>query len=198
MAAMMLPTPPMLLAFLLVGELWLMRSRLSSDASRKADRGSLRLLMAVIGGSVGLAWLAKRGFPQASFESLSGLGPVAAGRLYLAGLALFAAGVCLRWYSMAYLGRLFTFDVAVAADHRVIDTGPYRYIRHPAYTGSLLTFLGLGLCGGNLVSLILLVTPIALAFLHRIAVEEAALTTALGSRYADYAGRTRRLVPFVY
>ncbi len=193
-----LPTPAMLLAFMLVGELWLMRSRLSGDASRKADRGSLRLLMAVIGISVGLAWLAKRALPQANFDVLLDLGPTALKCVYAAGLCLFAAGLGLRWYAMAYLGRLFTFDVAVAADHRVIDSGPYRYVRHPAYTGSLLTFLGLGLCDGNLVALLVLVTPIALAFLRRIAIEEAALTEALGARYSEYAGRTRRLVPFVY
>ncbi len=193
-----LPTPPMLLAFLLASELWLMRSRLSGDASRKADRGSLRMLMAIIAGGVGLAWLAKRALPQANFESLFGLAPVAMTRLYCIGLALFAAGVGLRWYSMAYLGRLFTFDVAVATDHRVVDSGPYRHIRHPAYTGSLLSFMGLGLCGGNALSMLVLLAPIVWGFLRRISIEEAALTSALGSHYADYAGRTKRLLPFVY
>ena len=193
-----LPTPPMLFAFMLAGEIWLMRSRLSADASRQADRGSLRLLIAIILVSTGLAWAAKRRVPQASFEALLGLGPMALACIYWAGLALFVAGVGLRWYSMIYLGRLFTFDVAVADDHQVIASGPYRRIRHPSYTGALMAYAGLGLCGGNLLSLLVLVTPIALAFLRRIAVEEAALTSALGSRYADYAGRTKRLVPFVY
>ena len=193
-----LPTPPMLFAFMLAGEIWLMRSRLSADASRQADRGSLRLLIAIILVSTGLAWAAKRRVPQASFETLLGLGPTALACIYWAGLALFVAGVGLRWYSMIYLGRLFTFDVAVADDHQVIASGPYRRIRHPSYTGALMAYAGLGLCGGNLLSLLVLVAPIALAFLRRIAVEEAALTSALGSRYADYAGRTKRLVPFVY
>jgi len=111
---------------------------------------------------------------------------------------VFLAGLALRWYAIAYLGRSFTFDVAVAADQHVIDTGPYRRIRHPAYTGSLLSFVGLGLCGGNALSLVVLVAPIAWAFLHRIGIEEAALTAALGSRYSAYAARTKRLVPFVY
>ncbi len=71
-------------------------------------------------------------------------------------------------------------------------------MRHPAYTGSLLSFVGLGLCGGNALSMVVLLAPIALAFANRIGVEEAALTAGLGSRYADYAKRTRRLVPFVY
>ncbi|MCK9687882.1 methyltransferase family protein [Scleromatobacter humisilvae] len=193
-----LPTPPMLFAFMLAGEIWLMRSRLSGDVSRQADRGSLRLLIAIILVSAGLAWAAKRRVPQAGFEALLGVGPGAVAALHWAGLVLFVAGLCLRWYSIRYLGRLFTFDVAVADDHRVIDSGPYRRIRHPSYTGALMAYAGLGLCSGNLLSLVVLVTPIALAFLHRIAVEEAALTAALGSRYADYAGRTKRLVPFVY
>jgi protein-S-isoprenylcysteine O-methyltransferase len=192
------PTLPLLLTVVLVGEVGLMRNRLSTDASRQADRGSLRMLFVIIFGSVGLAWLAGRSVPQARFESLFELGPTTLWGLYAAGLSLFATGVALRWYSVAYLGRLFTYDVAIAADHRVVDTGPYRHIRHPAYTGSLMTFLGLGLCGGNALSLPVLVLPIGLAFLHRIAIEEAALTAALGSRYADYASRTRRLVPFVY
>lgn len=192
------PTPPMLLTVALVGEVFLMRNRLSGDASRKADRGSLRLLFVIIFGSVGLAWLTARGLPQAKFETLFELDPMTMRLLYWAGLGLFAAGVSLRWYSVIYLGRLFTYHVAIAADHQVIDSGPYRYIRHPAYAGSLLTFVGLGVCGGNALSLLILVTPIALAFLHRIVIEETALKSALGARYFDYAGRTKRLIPFVY
>jgi len=188
----------MLLAIMLVCELVLMRSRLSGDSERKADRGSLRLLFMIIGGSILLAWLAGRLVPQARFESLLALDALSTQVLRWTGLGLFAAGLGLRWYSMAYLGRLFTYDVAIAADHRVIDSGPYRLIRHPAYTGSLLSFVGLGVVGGNALSLLVLVAPIALAFLHRIAIEETALKEALGSRYVDYAARTRRLIPFVY
>jgi protein-S-isoprenylcysteine O-methyltransferase len=188
----------MLLAIMLACELFLMRSRLSGDRERKADRGSLRLLFAIIFGSIALAWLAGRLVPQARFDALLALDPLALQVLRWSALGLFVAGLALRWYSMAWLGRLFTYDVAIAADHRVVDTGPYRLIRHPAYTGSLLSFVGLGVVGGNALSLALLLAPIALAFLHRIAIEETALEAALGSRYVDYAARTRRLIPFVY
>ena len=193
-----IPTPGMLLAIMLACELFLMRSRLSGDRERTADRGSLRLLFAIIFGSIVLAWLAGRLVPQARFDALLALGPLALQILRWSGLALFVAGLALRWYSMAWLGRLFTYDVAIAANHRVVDTGPYRLIRHPAYTGSLLSFVGLGVHGGNALSLALLLAPIALAFLHRIAIEESALEAALGSRYVDYVARTRRLIPFVY
>jgi protein-S-isoprenylcysteine O-methyltransferase len=131
----------MLLTVVLVVEVCLMRNRLSSDTSRKDDRGSLRMLFVIIFGSVGLAWLTARSFPQATFESLFELDSTTMRHLYWAGLGFFAAGVSLRWYSVVYLGRLFTYDVAIAADHQVIDSGPYRQIRHPAYAGSLLSSL---------------------------------------------------------
>ncbi len=192
------PTPAMLVVFMAVGESILMRGRLSKDRSRTADRGSLRMLFIIIPASVTLAWWVGRLVPQARFAALLADGPTAAMTLYWVGLILFVAALGLRWYSMHYLGRLFTFDVAIADDHRVIDTGPYRFVRHPAYTGSLLSFAGLGLCGGNLLSLVVMLVPIGAAFLHRMAIEEAALTAALGARYADYVARTKRLVPFVY
>ena len=192
------PTPGMLLSVLLVSELFLMRSRLSSDSERTADRGSLRLLMAVIFASVVLAWAVGRALPEARLAALLSLDPAAITLVHWIGVGVFAAGLGLRWWAIAWLGRLFTFDVSIAADHRVIDTGPYRLVRHPAYTGSLLSFVGIGICGGNVVSLLLLVVPITLAFLRRIAIEEAALVSALGPDYEAYSRRTKRLVPWVY
>ena len=76
-----------------------------------------------------------------------------AGAVFWAGCALFRLGLMLRWYSIIYLGRFFTVNVAIHSGHEIIDTGPYRYIRHPSYTGALLAFLGLALTLANWVSL---------------------------------------------
>lgn len=162
----------------------------SGSASRDADRSSLRVLWIVILCSVAAAILAALLLPQGRSAWLA--------RVYPLGVAIFAAGLALRWYAIVYLGRFFTVDVAIAADHRVVDSGPYRYVRHPSYTGALLAFLGIGMCIGNWVSLVAVTVPIAWAFMRRIRVEEAALHAALGESYAAYARRTKRLVPFAY
>ena len=114
------------------------------------------------------------------------------------GLALMLAGLLLRWWAIVHLGRFFTVNVAVASDHRVVDTGPYRLIRHPSYTGILLTCLGVGLCFGNFASLLVIVVPIVALALKRMRVEEAALAGALGDDYRTYMSHTKRLIPGVY
>jgi protein-S-isoprenylcysteine O-methyltransferase len=88
--------------------------------------------------------------------------------------------------------------VAIAADHRLIDTGPYRFVRHPSYTGALMAFLGLALCLANWASRVVMVVPVFLVFLRRMQVEEGALLQALGDQYREYMNRTKRLIPAVY
>lgn len=154
------------------------------------DRGSLRALWLVIIISVSAAY----GLAQAAPEwRVAG-----AAAVLDAGVTLFVAGLALRWYSIVVLGRFFTVNVAIAADHRLIDTGPYRFVRHPSYTGALMAFLGLGLCLGNWASLAAMMCPTLLAFLWRMHVEEAALAAALGDTYLAYMRRTRRLIPGIY
>jgi protein-S-isoprenylcysteine O-methyltransferase len=173
-----------------LSELGLSLWKRSGAGAADADRRSLRVLWGVIVGSVALAIVAVHALPQFNAPLLASL--------HSLGIALFAAGLILRWYAILWLGRFFTVNVAIAADHRVVDTGPYRYVRHPSYTGVLLAFLGYGIALGNWISLAAVTLPIAAAFARRIAVEEAALTSALGHAYADYAARTRRLLPFIY
>jgi protein-S-isoprenylcysteine O-methyltransferase len=114
------------------------------------------------------------------------------------GLIIFVAGLALRWYAIGFLGKFFTVDVAIHSDHRLIEAGPYRYIRHPSYTGALFAFVGLGLSFGNWLSLAIFTLPILIAFLIRIQIEERALAQAMGQPYRAYQQRTRRLLPLVY
>lgn len=114
------------------------------------------------------------------------------------GYCSFVSGLILRWYSIIYLGRFFTANVAIANDHRVIDTGPYRFIRHPSYTGSLLMVMGFVLTFQNWASILIIFVPSCAVTLWRIHIEEEALTSGLGKTYKDYMARTKRLIPLIY
>jgi protein-S-isoprenylcysteine O-methyltransferase len=168
-----------------------LRRRAVNGDSRLADKGSLGLLWIIIGISVFLAFNMYFAVPAAGF------GDVAPAACY-AGIAIYVIGLSLRWYAIVYLGRFFTVNVAIAADHQLIDKGPYRHVRHPSYSGALLAFLGLGLTLANWASLAVLLIPIYLAFARRMRVEEAALLQGLGAPYRLYMDRTKRLIPGVY
>jgi protein-S-isoprenylcysteine O-methyltransferase Ste14 len=71
-------------------------------------------------------------------------------------------------------------------------------VRHPSYAGALLAFVGLALCMQNWLSLVLLVVPVFWAFGRRMATEESALASTLGTPYTNYMRRTKRLVPWIY
>jgi protein-S-isoprenylcysteine O-methyltransferase Ste14 len=166
------------------------KKRAKAGESRGADQGSLGLLWLVIVPSVTLAFNLVYLLPSAAMD--------AAPALRRLGIALFAAGLAIRWYAIVHLGRFFTVNVAIAANHRLVDTGPYRIVRHPSYTGALMAFLGLALCLANWASLASLLVPIFLVFRWRVHVEETALIDALGEPYRDYMKRTKRLIPGVY
>ena len=161
----------------------------SRDDSIDADGSSLRVLWITIMLAVTAGMLASKRIPG---------GAIANSAVFWAGCVLFGLGLALRWYSIVYLGRFFTVNVAIHSGHEVIDTGPYRLIRHPSYAGALLAFLGLALCLANWWSLALIVLPILWAFNRRMSVEESALANALGAPYVQYMGRTKRLAPFLY
>ena len=184
------PLPLILDAVLLVSELGLVWRRPASRApSTRLDRGSHLLLWVVIAGSItaghlaGLGRIGPRLLPE-SFWSWFGAG-------------LFAAGMTFRWWAIVHLGRFFSVDVAISRDHRVVDTGPYRLVRHPSYTGLLLQCAGLALSLGMAFSVFLIVVPTFLVLFHRIRVEEKVLLANLGESYAAYTRRTKRLLPGV-
>ncbi len=88
--------------------------------------------------------------------------------------------------------------MAIEKDHELVERGPFRIVRHPSYTGVLLAFVGLGLSLRNWAALLVILLPVGVAFIHRMNVEEDALSRALRTRYAEYMKRTKRLVPFIY
>jgi len=117
--------------------------------------------------------------------------------VFYPGIFLMLLGVLVRQWAIAVLGRFFSLTVRVATDHRVVTRGPYRLVRHPSYTGVLITFIGLGLAVQSSGGLLVLLGVFSLSYGYRIRVEEKTLLSELGPDYASYMKRTKRLVPFI-
>ena len=171
-------------------ELWLgfRRRRLPGGATDR-DSGSKSWLIGSIWSTVAVGIGSAFAFPEAAVRS-------ARTEVFVAGLVLMTAGLALRWYSISVLGASFTCEVSTRPGQEVVQSGPYRWIRHPSYTGGLLTVLGMLVCCANFASLAALVLAVA-GYAYRIRVEERALAAHLGSPYRDYMRRTKRLIPFL-
>lgn len=167
------------------------RAKRSSDRSKARDRGSYRLLMILLWVALAMAFALCLVLPQASILWNRRA-------VFFIGISLMLGGMVFRFYSMSLLGRFFTYDVAIHAGQTVIEAGPYRYIRHPSYSGALLSLFGFGLTLGNWAGLGASLSCLGIAYAYRIPIEESALASALGETYREYLKRTRRLVPFLF
>ena len=114
------------------------------------------------------------------------------------GIGLMLLGIVFRQWSIFVLGKYFSTSVRLLSDHKIVTTGPYRYIRHPAYTGSLLILLGLGLASRTWGGTLIILAMFGIAFGYRIIIEEKMLTEQFGQDYGEYGKRTKRLIPFLF
>jgi protein-S-isoprenylcysteine O-methyltransferase Ste14 len=153
------------------------------------DAGSRWLLISSIWVGIAIGFALAFAVPAAAFTS--GRRP-----LFYVGIALMVVGLAFRWYSIRVLGKSFTYVVHTRPDQQVVEKGPYRLIRHPSYTGALLTIVGVFVALTNPLSFLGLILPVA-GYVYRIRIEEGALVRDLGEQYVDYMRRTKRLVPFL-
>jgi protein-S-isoprenylcysteine O-methyltransferase Ste14 len=116
----------------------------------------------------------------------------------VAGLVLIAAGLGLRAWSIATLGRFFQYQIKIQPGHRVVTDGPYRYVRHPSYTGIALVLAGIALACDDVWSLLAVAVLGGAGLVVRILAEERQLTQALGAEYEQFAAGRKRLVPGVW
>lgn len=114
-----------------------------------------------------------------------------------AGLVLEITGLALRAWSMETLGHSYTRTLRTEVEQPVIDTGPYRLVRHPGYLGSLLIWTGFGITSGSGPVMALVGGLLGRAYRRRILAEEQLLRRELPG-YAAYAERTKGLIPLVW
>jgi protein-S-isoprenylcysteine O-methyltransferase Ste14 len=98
---------------------------------------------------------------------------------------------------MRTLGASYTRTLRTEGARGVVDTGPYRWVRHPGYIGSLLTWIGYAMSSRSVFALAVVTALLGRVYHRRISAEEALLARDLPG-YGDYVERTKKLVPFVW
>jgi protein-S-isoprenylcysteine O-methyltransferase Ste14 len=142
-------------------------------------------------------WIAVLAAILLSFVEATQVSPAAGTGMVFGGTILLLGGSLLRRLCWRTLGAYFTGDVQARSDQPVIDRGPYRWVRHPSYTGGILMFTGVGVALSNWLSIAVLVMTSIGVYSYRVHVEERALLEALGAAYAAYMKRTTRYIPFI-
>jgi protein-S-isoprenylcysteine O-methyltransferase Ste14 len=114
------------------------------------------------------------------------------------GLVTVCLGFALRVWAITTLGAAFRTTVEVDHSQSVVTDGPFRWVRHPSYTGMLVITWGFGIAFANWLSLALCVVLPPLALIRRIKVEESELVRVAGEPYCAYSARTKRLLPGIW
>ena len=163
--------------------------RANSGRDIGTDGKSLNVIWKTIGIGISATFLSKLLFSHPFFSGH---------RFEYAALAPLISGIALRWFSIYYLGKEFTVNVAIIEGHRLVTGGPYHLIRHPSYSGLLLIFLGLGIHSNHIVGLLTLTFPVFWAINKRIRIEETAMQAFFGIEYSSYRERTKKMIPYIY
>jgi protein-S-isoprenylcysteine O-methyltransferase Ste14 len=164
-----------------------MRSKFSDK--QNADKGSLNIIWLTIlfSSSIAVTISFFYRFPISDAYFLSYIG-----------LLLIIAGIILRLIIISTLGQFFTVDITIRQNHKLKTDGFYKYVRHPSYSASLLSFIGFGISLNNWFSLTIVTISIVAAFLFRIKVEEEVLIKQFDSEYLNYKSLTKKIIPFLF
>jgi protein-S-isoprenylcysteine O-methyltransferase Ste14 len=152
----------------------------------RRDRGSALLIIGGIFLSIAIAFL----FASNGIAMLPGW-------VSYVGIALMVAGIIVRQWAIAVLGRYFSPVVGIQEGQKVVKTGPYRLVRHPSYTGALLIIVGVGLALQSWGAVLVLLLVFGITFGYRIRMEEKVLVSELGDEYVQYKKTTKRIIPYI-
>lgn len=174
-----------------LGLYWLWSARRVKTASRREPlwlRFGKYWLPLIIAGALlgpgdwyGDSWLKLRFLPEADW-------------IKVLGCVLALAGALLACWARRMLGDNWSVAVQLKQDHELVERGPYRWMRHPIYSGLLLAFVGTAVLIGEVRAGIALAI-IAASFWYKLRIEERWLGEQFGAAYADYKARVKALVP---
>ena len=102
------------------------------------------------------------------------------------GVIIAVIGLTVRIWSIRTLGKFFTATVQIFEDHQLIQIGPYRFIRHPSYTGAILATIAPVIIYGAWILLVPLSICLYVAYSYRVKIEEKALIEKFGDKYIGY------------
>jgi protein-S-isoprenylcysteine O-methyltransferase Ste14 len=168
---------------MIIPRLWQQRSGVKLE---RKDRWSGWIMITGVIASIFVAFF----FSQEKIAMLPGW-------TFYPGIALMIGGIVLRQWSIAILGKFFSMLVSVQEGQSIIREGPYRFIRHPSYTGALLTLSGIGLAIQSWGALLVLLVIFCIVYGYRIHIEEKALVLHLGEEYIAYRQTTKMLIPYI-
>ena len=163
--------------------------RAKSTDKQNADNGTLSIIWTTIIACISLSVYISIAFNLKISEDII---------IRYLGLVIIYGGIIFRMLVVKSLGKLFTVTVTIRPDHKLKKDGFYKYIRHPSYLASLLSFVGFGISLNNWISLLLISSAILFVFIIRIKVEEKVLIEEFGTEYIEYKRTTNGIIPFIY
>ncbi len=113
------------------------------------------------------------------------------------GSILIVLGLILRIEAKNQLGSFYSHTLKIHRDHKLITSGIYRYIRHPAYLGALLIWFGIPIILNSLIGFIIMLLIIP-CYIYRMNIEEEMLIRVFKDKYIKYIKRSSRLIPYIY
>jgi len=185
-----------MITFIVIWVLWFLSEimlnrlrRANHSIQKDHDRGTMRLIWLAITLAIVLSILAANYLPARILAwPYTGY----------TGLAIILAGMAVRFLAVWSLGSRFTVNLAISEEHRIKTNGMYRWVRHPSYLGSIISFIGFSLSLNNAISLVVILLLVVPSFLYRISIEERLLINEFGTEYQEYMKHTRRLIPWIY
>jgi protein-S-isoprenylcysteine O-methyltransferase Ste14 len=151
--------------------------------------------------------------PSSALQELVKLSPV-----FITGVIMLSIGVLIRMWCYKALGKLFTYEITIRPNHKLVTSGPYAFVRHPSYTGSLFLLTGTvittvgpnsyahacGIMNAGILQLISLswsvwIFYVIYSLFSRAPVEDAELRKTFGKEWTDYSGRVAwRCIPGIF